>query len=238
MSFTFNNISSDTKGVVVEKFPSRPIASKVRQTVTIPGRNGQLIYAGGAFYDNVTQVYECYMKGELDTEVATVMAWLQSPNGYARLTDSYDKTHFREAMFMGGGEVASAFHEFGRASLEFSCKPQRWLLSGEIETSWSSEMKIFTNPTAFAAKPLIRVHGSGNITLTVDSSKIAITGLTTSKDIFIDCDSQDFYNGTINMGNMVTLSGNFPVFKPGDNIIQRTGGSSVTVYVTPRWWEL
>ena len=99
-------------------------------------------------------------------------------------------------------------------------------------------MKIFTNPTAFTAKPLIRVHGSGNITLAVDSSKIVITGLTTSKDIFIDCDSQDFYNGTINMGNMVTLSGNFPVFKPGDNIIQRTGGSSVTVYVTPRWWEL
>ena len=44
--------------------------------------------------------------------------------------------------------------------------------------------------------------------------------------------------GIDGLGNMVTLSGNFPVLKPGDNIIQRTGGSSVTVYVTPRWWEL
>lgn len=238
MSFTFNGMNSDTKGVVVEKYPSRPIASKVRQTVTIPGRNGQLVMAGGDFYDNVVQVYDCYMRGALDTEVATVMAWLQAPAGYARLTDSYDTEHFREAMFMGGGEVASMFHEFGRASLNFSCKPERWLLTGETVTNFTSNFKTFSNPTAFASKPLIRVHGSGNITLTIGSSTMVITGLTTSRDIYIDCELQDFYNGAVNMGNMVTLSGDFPVFQPGDNIIQRTGGSSVTVYVTPRWWEL
>lgn len=239
MSFTFNGINSDSKNVFVERFPSRPVASKMMQTVQVPGRNGLLVYAGTDYYDNVTQTYECYMKGSLDAEIADVLGWLQAPNGYARLSDSYDTTHFRQAMFVGGGEIASLWHQFGRAPIEFSCKPERWLTSGETVTSWTTTGgKQIVNPTAFTAKPLIRIHGSGTITLVCGGSTVKVTNLTTSRDIYIDSDIEDCYNGTVNMGDMVQITGGYPVLTPGTNLLTRSGGSSVTVYITPRWWEL
>lgn len=240
MSFTFNGISSDSKNVIVEQYPSRPVASKVRQTVSIPGRNGLLVYAGGDYYENVHQVYDCYLKGgALDTKIADVLGWLQGPDGYARLEDSYDTTHFRQAMYVGGGEIESVWHQFGRAPIEFSCKPERWLISGETVTSWATTGgKSVSNPTAFTAKPLIRIHGSGTITLVCGGSTVKVTGLTTSRDIYIDSELEDCYNGTTNMGDMVQVTGGYPKLAPGTNLLTRSGGSSVTVYLTPRWWEL
>lgn len=240
MSIIFNGINSDDLGVFVERYPARRVASRKRQTIEIPGRNGLLTMAEEA-YDNVTQRYDVYLRAPdgLDDALEAVLAWLETPGGYAELRDSYDTEHYRMAMFIGGDEVESCFNQFGRATLEFSCLPQRFTLAGQNQTTWTANFKIINNDTSYQAKPLIRVHGAGDITLTVGGSTIAISGLTTQRDIYIDSETEDCYNGATNMGDMVTVSGGYPILRPGDNIIQRTGGGSeASVAITPRWWVL
>ena len=125
------------------------------------------------------------------------------------------------------------FNKKGKFTLEFDCKPQRFLKSGTVEQTITSGTSI-TNPTAFASQPLIRIYGNG--TVTVGTQTVTVTG-NTETYVDVDCELMDCFYGTTNLNKKVTLSGHeFPVLAPGSNTITYTDVTSVKV--TPRWWEL
>ena len=118
--------------------------------------------------------------------------------------------------------------------MQFNCKPQRFLKSGEIGTRYTESVTLF-NPTRFPSKPLIRVYGSG--ILGVGSGTITIANHELDY-IDLDFDLGDaFYDGA-NANAYVTLSGDdYPELDVG-----RTGitlGQGITaIEVYPRWWTL
>ena len=64
-------------------------------------------------------------------------------------------------------DLENTFNLYGRTTIEFNCKPQRFLNIGDTAQTISTSGGTITNPTAFNAKPLITVYGSGAATLQV-----------------------------------------------------------------------
>lgn len=233
---TFNGISSDSLGVVVERYPDQPGAQKIVHSVQIPGRSGELTIDTGA-YSNYTQTYDVYFKAGNNSNspatARTVRQWLQYPSGYKRLTDTYDPDVFRLARYISTVDVENVLNKYGRCSISFDCAPQRFLLSGEsminmttagtLENSW------------MPSKPLIYVTmGTSEGVLTIGNYSVQIK--MTNNYLYLDCETQEAYRGINNLNSSI-YTDEFPVLENGENDISWSGGVSF-IRITPRWWML
>lgn len=222
---TFNGTTSDSIGVIVERIPNRFIPTRRFLEQEVAGRNGNVLIADRSF-PNVMQEYEVYLSAEsqgLPSVARACAEWLCTPTGYAVLTDSYDTSVFREAFLVDGFNVENSLNKFGRATITFSCKPQKFLLTGQTSTTDTT----IVNPTPFEAKPLLTVSGSG--TIAINGTEIEV--LETVSDFDIDCESMNAEDNT----KIFCLD--FPVLTAGTNTI--TKDNTITVLeITPRWWTL
>ena len=237
MSLTFNGTTSDSLRVIVERYPDRPVPERIVQTIRVPGRSGVLTMSEG--FDNVVQDYDVYLSAEaqgLPSASAGMVAWLLSAEGYQRLEDSYNPGIYRLARLINPQDCINYFNRFGRCTLSFDCMPQRWLTSGEAATSYTADATI-TNPTAYEAKPLVTVTGSGDVVFSLGGHTVSIADLDGS--ITLDSEAQNAYSGSVNLNNTVTLAdGTFPALNPGSNSLAFVDGSITSIAVTPRWFEL
>lgn len=198
--------------------------------VQIPGRNGDLRYSNGRF-SNVTLSYSCFIRDSFKENYQNLLAFLFRDTEYHRLEDTEHEDYYRMAACDTPPDyTTSPWNKSGSFTLQFNCRPEKWLKSGEKETAVSSGSTLY-NPTLYDALPLIRVTGSG--TLTIGGSTY-----TCAASMSIDSESQDCYdeNGS-NLNGSFTMNGaDFPVLVPGKNGISFTGFSAVKI--TPRWWTV
>ena len=201
----------------------------------VPGRNGDLII-NNKRYQNVDVVYHCIIKKNFSANYQSLCTHLLKSPGYHRLEDTFHPDHYRLAVFDSPIEPEMlALNKHGTFDLKFSCKPQMWLKTGETAVTFTSGANL-TNPTAFFAKPLIRVYGSGDVS--VAGRTVHVTNSTYSY-VDIDSELEECYYGTNNCNAMVTLKTNneFPVLNTGSNWIG-LGSGIARVVLTPRWWTL
>lgn len=204
-------------------FPKRVIES-----IAVPGRSGNLLFDTGA-YENVTLTYQVAYRGSVRPTGVDIATWLYQ-NDYLTLTDTYEPSYFRKAVYVSPLNVTDIINVAGRATITFDCKPQRYLLSGLTVLSPTNGSSI--SNAYQPALPIITFTGNG--TLTVGSTVVTIAGNTGT--MTLDCERQTAEVGGNNANNLITLSNGFPVLKNGSNTISWTGIS--TVRVTPNWWTL
>lgn len=225
MSFIYNGISSDAMGVVVERMPNRNVPSRRIAQQEVAGRNGNVLLIDNSF-PNVEQTYEVYFAGAtegLPTVARRVSEWLCSPTDYCVLSDSYDTSVFRNAILQDGYDIENSLNKWGKASITFSCKPQKFLTAGTSSTTSTT----LTNPTPFEARPLITVTGSGAITI----GGKTITVLESVSNFKIDCETMEADDNT----KIYCLD--FPVLTAGTNTV--TKATTITSFsIIPRWWTL
>ena len=224
----------ETANIVVQKYPERTIAKRKYDIVSVPGRNGDLYFSQDAF-ENVVQEYEVYISAErekLPAMARKAADWLQAEPGYHELWDSYEPEIFRLAYYSGSENIENIFQRFGRMTLAFSCKPQRFLNSGKEAVSFSVPGQLY-NPTMYNSKPVVTVFGTGSGTVTIGGTTFTLAGITDY--IVIDSDIQDAYKETLNCNSM--MSGEFPELLPGENVISWTGNIT-GISIIPRWWTL
>lgn len=234
---TWNGITSDSLNCIVERYPVYTVPRRKQSAISVPGRNGDLLLQQQA-YSNYIQAYDVYLSGPRNgskmPEVAqAVAAWL-NVGGYRKLVDDYTPGSYRMAFFQGPLELENIFNLFGRATVEFNCKPQRFLDSGDTAQTVSASGGKTTNPTAYNAKPLITVYGSGAAILQVGEYVCTLAAIDGS--ITLDSDTENAYKGVTNLNSQVTIP-EFPELVPGDNDITWTGGIT-SVEIIPRWWTL
>lgn len=245
---TFNNVASDSLGIVnvgdaQVVFAGGQETYRAPQTnvnkVSIPGRNGTLIRFEDSFA-NIELPYHFVIMRNFKTVANAVIAWLKAPTTYAVLADSEHTDYYRMAMVHGELEFEPAIGlDAGVVTAEFDCMPQKFLYSGDTwltPASGASTLTV-TNPTSFASKPLIRVYGSGDASITVGNQTIAIDDL----DGYIDIDSDimDCYKGSLNLNSKVTLGANgFPTLPSGSTTIDFSDAHVTSVEVKGRWWTL
>lgn len=239
-SFTFNGVSSEDIGLYVGGQNTFGAPQRDVTKVSIPGRNGDLVRDNGKFLNSEIS-YNVVVMNDFAKTAMAVRNWLLSVKGYARLEDTYHPFHFRMARVSDTISFeTSAYNLTGKAQVIFDCKPQRFLKSGEIAVSMakngSAANRTITNPTPFDSRPLIKVIGSGDGTVTVGNQIITLTDI--DEYIDIDCETMNCYNGVVNCNSNVALgTQGFPVLPSGDTTFAMTGGVT-RCEVTGRWWEL
>lgn len=242
-SLTFDNINSLDYGVYVTGEAVFNAPERVVEMVTVPGRNGAIAVDEGRF-ENVLVTYPagCFALDQYSfaDKIAIFRNELVSRHAYKRLTDSYNPDEFRMGLYHAGIEVEVVNNvRAGEFEIEFDCKPQRWLVSGQTSQTFTATGTI-TNPTLFPARPLLAVTGGG--ILTVGNQTMTIIARASGGVLYIDCESQEAWEmvGTLmaSRNDYVQNAGaDFPSLLAGSNDVIL--GSGITrVDITPRWWKI
>lgn len=167
--------------------------------VSIPGRSGDL-YIWDGTYKNVPLKYDSILIADYEANAANVRNFLLSPNGYVVLEDDYHPEEYRLVVYKGPLEFNSVYLQAGVTTLEFDCKPQRFLKSGAISRQLNSATYTITNPTYCPSKPLFEIAASNsNVTVSCGGHGSPYMGFTVaSRDypVFVDCETMDCYSIT------------------------------------------
>lgn len=229
--FTLDGVDSRDFGVYISGQGTFNASGRDYNIIPVPGRNGDLVGPEKRFL-NGTLTYPAFIYANFKQQIEAFRNFLLSLVGYHDLIDSYHPNEIRKVLFEGPFEAdVEPKNDAGKFDIEFNCKPQRFLASGNQVTTLTADGSI-TNPTRFDARPLLRVYGTG--TLGIGSQSVTITQADVYTDI--DCEMMDAFKGTENKNPYVQLTNyNFPVFVPGVNNISL--GTGITqVDITPRWW--
>lgn len=176
----YNGQSSKDYHIEVEQPPSYAYPERNYDIITVPGRNGDLYIDTGS-YKNVDRKYDISLGSTLPeyTKLMTGLSqWLHSATGYTRLEDSYEPDYYRMAVYKEGNEITNLFHQGGKGSITFTCKPQRYLKLGERSVTYDpthmgGEIKTRTalmiygplrNTTNQDASPIIKIYPNSNAT--------------------------------------------------------------------------
>lgn len=226
--------SSSDYGMVVAEAPAYERPKRKETIYTVPGRNGVILFQEDAWED-VPRNYKVWLAEDgNDTLVEKVDAfesWLNTQTGYTRLEDNFEPDIFRMAYYSGGDGFSNNLTQYGEATLNFTCRPERFLKSGEIPIAVTNGT-VIANPTKFVSKPLIHIEAS-NKTIKVTINGKTITA-TVADYINIDCERMDAYRLAAENRNSM-ISGAFPTIAPGNNTVTITGTASL-ITITPRYF--
>ena len=229
--FTFNGHSTGELGLLVSGINIYGSPSRIVEKINIPYRSGDLIIDTGA-YSNYMLTYTVDIIDNTKATAEAISQWLLNTAGYCRLTDTYNTDIYRMAAYYNQLDYTlSALYRYGRATITFDCKPQKYLLTGETAVTITSSSYTLNNPSAMVSKPLLRLTGTG--TAVVNGTTIVVNSVDEYVDI--DCDTMQIFKGTTNKSSTVTMT-DFPQLKSGNNTITKSGLTNIIV--TPRWWKL
>lgn len=201
----YNGISTADYDITVEQPPSYLGAKRDQEFKHIPGRNGDLIFDKGG-YNNVNREYNIAIGSEVkDFSLLSklVSRWAYSSNGYARLEDSYEPDYFRLAAFDSELNLENVLNHMGRGTIQFNCKPQRFLKSGEVPLVFEGNLlgQKILNPTTQESKPLFEfefnnIDPTKNLHVEIITYKSDIPGdqlgQTTRYDVHITMNKEDY----------------------------------------------
>ena len=228
----FNGYNSKDYGVYISGLNTFGGAERDVEVISVAGRDGDLTIDNGR-YNNIRVTYPAFIYDHFDINVSAFRGILLSSYGYKRLEDSYHPQEYRRARYVGQftPDVVD-WLAAGEFNLDFDCDPRRFLKEGEKALSITTGDKL-KNQTPFTAKPLIRVYGTGTITI----NSVAVVVTTADGYTDIDCELQEAYKGSTNCnGNITLTNGKFPVLASGENTITYSGFTQVDI--TPNWWIL
>lgn len=229
---TYNGISSETMGLIVEKLPDFHRAARRVSRSDIPGRSVPLIADDGGY-----DVYETDMRLNLNGQsLMDVYAWLRGEGwlissdapGYKAYVYLYDQ--IEDMRFRMDSDA------YDSLTVTLIVEPYLREVSEAVVT--------LTSPGNFAGRghdpalPEITLTGSGNINLLINDQAVLIDGLRGS--ITIDSEAGVAYrmvNGAMEWaGSIVTLEDGWPQLRPkgGSNLVNWSG-SVTQVAIQPKW---
>ena len=223
----FNGISSTDYGLIVQDHGRRARAEEDIRVYQIPNRNGSYREHTGFFkpYERTMSFHIMDM-----TMKSAIFSWLE---GYGMLRTTVDPERFFKASITSELSVTD---DEGLEQFEVTMEidpPFAYLDYGEVPISLTAPSMLY-NPGTHMAEPLIRVIGSGNITVTINGRIFTLTGVETFLDIDPEIVPSVFKNNE-NVGEKMV--GELPYFDVGENVISWTGAVT-ELNILPRWRDL
>ena len=238
IGFIYNGVSSIDMGLRIESKNVFSAPQYEKKFQSIPGRDGDLILPNGR-YQNVQITYSVFLPAKtlpkLQEKLTAVKAWLYTePDRYHELRDTYDADCFRRAVINTQLDIEDQLNKIGVFTVSFSCLPFKYLDSGTVPIRITASPYALTNPTAFPAKPYIKVSGTGEGRIAIGQEHWDLTDI--DRYIEIDSEQMNFYKGAEPRNDRVTGDG-FPILYPGVNSVSFTGDFT-SVTIEPRWVTL
>lgn len=217
-SITFGNINSANYGIYISGEGVFDAPKRAVEMVNVPGRNGAIALDQG-YYENITVTYPAFnyesTMADFKQALSDFRNALASQVGYQRLSDTFHPNEYRMAIFDEGLDIKPIkYNTASQFDIKFDCKPQRYLTSGETETTVSSGGTL-TNPTQYESSPLLKVEGYGNISfnnynINIENVVLGNVLLSESKQF---AQNININGDLVNNGDKVTLqSVSAPVF--------------------------
>ena len=232
-TFYLDGVDAASAGIHLQKPIVFSEAIPNVESKTIPGRNGALIFDTGS-YKNRNGSASCFcLQDDVEAAVSSAGRFLIGGHGYRRLETSDDPNHYWMARVKNSPQIEMRLRVLAPFEIEFDCKPQRFLKSGENKTSFTSSGSI-SNQYGQTALPLITLYGNGTGKLTIGSCVVEVKNL--DRVLYLDSDTQNAYNDDGNQ-NMNINAPSFPTLPDGETRIAFSGGIN-RVEIVPRWWEL
>ena len=218
---------------------------------TIPGRNGSFHYSASNSYKNLMVPYDCFIFKDFKRNVADFRSFLLSRNGYVRIEDTHHPDEFRMGIYHEEFDP-EVFVDLSAAefTINFDCKPERWLKSGEEVLEFTGASSVLENPTYFEAKPLITLYGEPNASCAFNIKTYGPQGIDTeirftmptTGYITIDTEIDEVYAEGVSYNNIIYFDPEdnpclyFPTIKPGTNDVRLWNLTKAEII--PRWWIL
>ena len=232
--FEFAGARNTDKGVRLLSLPVRYHPAERGKLVEVPGRDGYLWAADGAF-DNVLTRVQCQTAD--DADMAVVDAWLR---GAGELRFSDDPERFYRARVTKEFSRSAAMNRFVNQTftVTFDCQP--FLYHREVaDIPLTSSPATVTNPGTYTSAPRLTIEGTGTAVLTIGTQIVEVEDL--GGGIILDSELGECFDLTETQlkNSVVTLMDDaFPTLAPGANIISWTGDGVTKITVTPRWRDL
>lgn len=226
LSFIFKGIMSnefDTiegTNIITVKQGRKQRPSEQVDVYQIPYRNEDLVIHSGRYMPYIQEFEFALQNPAL---ISQINSWL-SGKGKLYLENDYEQFNrdgFYIASVIDGwtydhdiqGDDVYVF------TVKFKVDPFFYHNSGETKKTFITQpIKLYNSGTIYS-EPYIRINGSGNITLTINSQLITLTDIVDY--IEIDSALMVAYKDTLNEGRK--MSGEFPVLDVGLNNISWTG---------------
>ena len=181
-TFIYDGVSSADFDAYIASSNFLDGASRDVTAVSVPGRNGDLIISNNRF-NNFLLTENVYIKDDIITNADRLRSFLgKHTDSYYRLEESMYPDVYRLARVSGGFAIETYDHKGGAFSVNYDCKPQRFLKSGDEPlqffpvvvsgTDWSTQYVPvngtikFTATTASTLTVTLRTYDSAGSQLT------------------------------------------------------------------------
>lgn len=206
----------------MEFLPERISTKRRDEAIVISGRHGNLTATDGTFETYILQA-EFILK-----DISKIDKICSHFKGSSDLIFSNDLDRKFKAKVNNQVEFTRLIRDLKRFAVEFEVQPFMYEAVPSILTL--TEPTSILNTGTFESEPIITVYGQGNITLTFNNSNIILNNI--EEKITINSEILNAYDGNSSLNNK--MSGDFPVFKLGENNISWTG-SVTKLEITPNW---
>jgi len=226
--FEWNGVRCTQYGIHVKEQPPITIPKERSEQTTVPGRPGSLTTLEGEdVYEDLTLTAACFISDP--ALIPSIGGWLKGggtvtfanrPGGFyhARISNQIPF----EKILRGNPHCSFA--------VSFRCSPPFWYVNKPAQVTITEGSAVVVNPGNVYSEPIITVYGSGDTTLIVNDTFVELEGIGTS--ITLDSVIQEAYKGTKLLNEK--MEGEFPILKPGDNLISWSGDAT-RVVIAPNW---
>lgn len=215
-------------GIYISKRPSIPSPKRRITNVVIPGKNSSLRFDENT-YEDITITVECSIKDEiLPDKIDEIKEWLLS-YGESDLVFSNQNSKKYIAQVVNTIDFTQVLKYISKFIIVFNCRPFKYQVTNNTITMIAQGS--IRNPGSIYSEPIIKIFGSGDIILTINSNVIKLKEI--SDHIILDTVQQNCYNEAIDNLNS-KMTGEFPEFEIGENNISWIGAIS-KMEVIPNW---
>ena len=208
-NYKWNGVTFNSKGIIIESTPVIPKAKKRFTQYTIPGKNG-FTSIDNKTYEPIPYTLKCHYKEGIGNR-DEIGAWL---DGYGTLQIDDEKEYTGYISNTIPFEKVISFKKF---PVQFMLQPiAKAVNATTINTTTPG---TFDSDTYTDAYPIIRVTGTGNITIGLNGTQFTI--YSASGEYILDCEAKVITKNGFN--ESANMSGDFPVVKNGSNQLTITG---------------
>lgn len=175
----------------------------------------------------------------LNKDIKTVSRKLQetllnSEVSWKDLELSWDNEYIYKAIFYENFKIKGSLNSLKKCILNFKVHPIKYLKNGQASQRITSGTTL-RNPESRQAKPLIKLIGTGDVTLTINTQIFKLKGV--SGHINIDCETQSAHYDNKEPQYDKVFTYPFPHLDVGNNKISWNNNNFI-VEITPRWEAL
>lgn len=225
--FSWNGVSCTEYGIHVSEQPPITIPSERATFTNVPGRPGSLTtLEGDDVYDDQVLTATCFISDP--SRISAIAAWLKG-SGKVTFANRQGGSYFARIANQISFEKILRGNPHRSFAINFRCKPF-WYAESVEPIILTTSGTIVTNPGSVYSEPVITVTGFGEITLMVGTTIVELSDV--SGSIILDTPLMEAYSGTSSMNT--SMSGDFPLLKPGSNAVSWSGNVT-SVVIDPNW---